>query len=292
MTTENLIDVTAVICARNSENLISRAINSLLEQGLPASNIIVVDGESVDQTVNIARLMGCPVYSDEGKGFVAARSLGVEKTETRFCLILGPDDALDPGSVLELRRELYSVPSIAAVAARKRVDPKLTKFLDRGMDFYYIQQKVGKVQVVGNPTLYKTGLLKKWRYDSRFSANEDTDWCFTIRSEGYEIHRSDKALSLEFEPLGWREFARRWLWYGEGDFVFVSKYVSISPTTAIRHLIHPAREYIGRLGIKGALSGNLSGAVFVIMCGLLRYMGFFRRMVGWLASKRFVGVGR
>jgi glycosyltransferase involved in cell wall biosynthesis len=292
MTTVNLIDVTAVICARNSEKLIARAINSLLDQGLPASNIIVVDGESVDQTVNIARTMGCLIYSDEGKGFVAARSLGVDRTETSFCLILGPDDALDPGSVLELKRELSSVPNIAAVAARKRVDPKLSKFLDKGMDFYYRQQTVGKAPAVGNPTLYKTNLLKKWRYDSRFSANEDTDWCFRIRAEGYEILRSDKALSLEFEPLGWKQFTRRWLWYGEGDFVFVSKYISISPTTAIRHLIHPAREYIGRLGIKGALSGNLSGAIFVIMCGLLRYMGFLRRMVGWLAGKRFVGEGR
>jgi glycosyltransferase involved in cell wall biosynthesis len=292
MNKENFMDVTAVLCVRNSENLIPRAVSSLLEQGLPASNIIVVDGESVDQTAEIARSMGCPVYSDEGRGFVAARSLGIEKTETSFCLILGPDDALVPGSIFELRRELASTPNIAAVATRKRVDPKLTKFLDRGMDFYYSQLPMGKVPVIGNPTLYKTSLLKKWKYDPRFSSNEDTDWCFTVRAEGYEVLRSQQALSLEFEPLGWKEFSRRWLWYGEGDFVFVNKHLKTSPKRAIRHLFHPAREYLGRLAMEAVRSINPGGVLFVVLCGLLRYVGFLRRMMGWLIGKRFVGVGR
>ena len=292
MNLEKLTDITAVICVRNSEKLIQRAILALLEQGLAPSNVIVVDGESVDQTAVLAKSLGCNVYSDEGKGFVAARSLGIEKTQTQFCLILGPDDSLEPGSILQLMLELSSAPSIAAVAARKRVAPELNQFLDKGMDFYYSQLQIGNVPVVGNPTLYKTRLLKECRYDPRFSANEDTDWCLTIRREGYEILRSERALSLEFEPLGWKEFVRRWLWYGEGDFVFVSKYFRLGPTKAMRHIFHPAREYLGRLVVRGVLARDARGIIFVIMCGLLRYVGFVRRMIGWLAGNRLVSVGR
>lgn len=292
MTEEKLRDVTAVLCVRNSEDLVPRAVHSLLRQGLPETSILVIDGESSDRTVEIAKSIGCSVFSDEGKGFVAARNLGIDRTVTRYCLILGPDDALEPGAIVELKKELSSGANIAAVATRKRVDPKLNKFLDRGMDFYYNQLPTGNVPVVGNPTLYRTDLLKKWRYDSRFSANEDTDWCFTVRSEGYEIVRSKKALSLEIEPLGWKEFSRRWLWYGEGDFVFVQKYLVMSPSKAIRHLSHPAREYLGRLGLRGVREGNLQGVMFVSLCGFLRYAGFLRMATRWLTGNRFAGFGR
>jgi glycosyltransferase involved in cell wall biosynthesis len=287
-----ILDVSAVLCVRNSAKLIPRAVSALTRQGLDPKNIIVVDGESSDQSFELASLLGCRVYSDQGKGFVAARNLGIDKVKTQFCLILGPDDELSPNSIPELKRELQSDEMIAAVACRKRVDPNLRGFYDLGMDFYYRNMPTGEVPVVGNPTLYSTHILRKVRYDPRFSANEDTDWCVSIAKSGYIVRRSAVALSFEFEALGSEEFRRRWVWYGEGDFVFVGKHLKSRPGVALRHLAHPATEYLIRLPVLALLEGNPRGIAFSLTCGVLRYTGLMRALVRQLLGSKTAGQGR
>jgi glycosyltransferase involved in cell wall biosynthesis len=158
--------VQVVLCARNSAATIEKSISSLLLEGISPQDIIVVDGLSEDATWKIASDAGCT-----GKGFVAARTMGIERVTSAFTLIIGPDDAMEPGSIQKLVDELRDNKNCAAVTAQKRVATELDNFLDKGMDFYYSLMPVGVVPVIGNPSLYRTHLLKQNKYDSRFAAN-------------------------------------------------------------------------------------------------------------------------
>src|SRR6266704_2875262 len=78
-----LTDLTVVIPVRNAERLLPACMESAVREKPRA--IIVVDGESTDRTVEIAREHGAIVVSDEGQGLPVARQLGAEMAATPRC---------------------------------------------------------------------------------------------------------------------------------------------------------------------------------------------------------------
>lgn len=282
----------AVLCVRNSEKFLLACLQSLVDSGLRPSEIIVVDGKSEDSSWKIAEDFGCTVVSDEGRGFVAARSLGISLVSSDFVLILGPDDSMAHDAVSILTKELRDWTDCACVAARKRVHPDLQGFLDKGMDFYYKNLPSGSVPVVGNPTLYRTELLKSVNYDSRFSSNEDTDWCVRVKALGWDVRRSSNAVSFEIEPLGWKAFFARWKWYGAGDFRFINKYWHVDRALAMKHLFHPLRSYCLNGFWQGVKKGDLNSALFQALCGVLRYQGLLGELLKHILLKDAAKTGR
>lgn len=271
--------VTVVLCVRNAEKTLSKCVNSLVEEGVPTSQILVVDGMSTDGSIEIAKSHGCIVISDEGKGFASARKMGIDASASAYTLILGPDDLMVPGSVATLKAELEESPELAAVAARKAVE-STGRFLQKGMNSYYQSMPTGLVKTVGNPTLYKTDLLQKYSIDERFSANEDTDWCVRIRHAGFKISRSPNATALEIEDFNFNDFKKRWIWYGEGDLAFIQKWLTREPRKALRHLIHPTVEYAIRVPMHCIARRDLTGAVFSLLCWHFRNFGLLKSFLG------------
>lgn len=98
-----LADLTVVIPVRNAERLLPLCIESTMREQPRA--IIVVDGESSDRTVEIAREYGAMVVSDGGRGLPVARQLGAELAETRYVALLDADVVLPEGALQQLREE-------------------------------------------------------------------------------------------------------------------------------------------------------------------------------------------
>jgi hypothetical protein len=88
------------------------------------------------------------------------------------------------------------------------------------------------------------------------------------------VVRSQSAQSLEIESLAWPEYKTRWIWYGIGDFRFVSKYWRLERKSSLRHLFHPLKNYIVK-GFGFLIRGKQwDASLFLILCGTLRYLGF------------------
>jgi glycosyltransferase involved in cell wall biosynthesis len=99
-----LADMTVVIPVRNAEVLLPGCLESALRERPHA--IIVVDGQSTDRSVEIAREYGVIVISDEGRGLPVARQLGAELAETRYVALIDADVVLPVGALQQLRTEL------------------------------------------------------------------------------------------------------------------------------------------------------------------------------------------
>ncbi|MEM0109712.1 glycosyltransferase family 2 protein [Desulfurococcus sp.] len=87
----DLSDVTVLIPTLNEAAAIGRVIDEVLEVGVPAGNILVVDGGSNDGTVNIARSRGVRVVLQEGRGKAMAVKTGLKHVETRFVVVMDGD---------------------------------------------------------------------------------------------------------------------------------------------------------------------------------------------------------
>jgi glycosyltransferase involved in cell wall biosynthesis len=99
-----MIDVSVVVPVRNAEAMIDECLASIEAQ--QPSEIIVVDGNSVDRTLDIARRHSVRILSDQGRGLPAARMLGARTATSRFVALVDADVVLPPGSLERLRAEL------------------------------------------------------------------------------------------------------------------------------------------------------------------------------------------
>ena len=128
------ITVAAIIAARNEEKILSYAIESLRNQTLPPTQIIVVNDGSIDETAKIAKEMGCKVVDlpYHEKSYV-----GTEKIAERFnvgaraitinpkyIMISGADDILPPHYIEAVIKQMELNPKL--VVASGQADGELT----------------------------------------------------------------------------------------------------------------------------------------------------------------------
>ncbi len=100
--------ISAVINTLNEEKNIERAIKSVKW----ADEIVVVDMESVDDTVKIAKKLGANVFNHKKMGFVEpARNFAIEKTNGDWVLILDADEEI-PQTLAEKLQEIASQNSV------------------------------------------------------------------------------------------------------------------------------------------------------------------------------------
>jgi glycosyltransferase involved in cell wall biosynthesis len=162
-----VLDLSVVVPVRNAEMFIDGCLSAIARA--EPREIIVVDGNSTDQTVEIARRYPVRVLCDQGKGVAAARMLGVTSAVSDAVAlidvdILLPDDALER-LLAELREGGY-----AALQA----------------------------------TIFNRDVLLRYGFDERFASGEDIELRWRLREGGEKLgvsrqtvveHRFDDTFS-------------------------------------------------------------------------------------------------
>lgn len=103
MSHNDLVSVTIV--TYNSGRFIKRCLESVLDQGYPHKEIIVIDNASTDGTVDILEQFEerCRiVYNDENLGFAAAQNQAIRMSGGDWVLTLNPDVLMMPDFISEL----------------------------------------------------------------------------------------------------------------------------------------------------------------------------------------------
>lgn len=92
-------NVTVVIPCFNDGLYIKQAVNSILEQTLPADRIIVIDDGSSAETKSVLKELGSKdveVIFQDNQGVCKARNNAIKLVETEFILTLDADDYFEP----------------------------------------------------------------------------------------------------------------------------------------------------------------------------------------------------
>ncbi len=110
-------NVSLVVITLNAEAHIAECIRSVPF----ASDIVVLDSGSTDQTVNIAKNLGARVFVEEWRGFGPQKRRATELAKTDWILNLDADEALSPPLQEELQQMLagqfkhaaYAIPRVS-----------------------------------------------------------------------------------------------------------------------------------------------------------------------------------
>ena len=98
------LPISVIIPAKNAESTIEQCLDSV-QRNNPAE-IIVVDGNSSDMTVEIARGYTEKIYSDEGKGTSYAHQLGAKQASQEYIAYVDADIVLPEGTLSTMLAEL------------------------------------------------------------------------------------------------------------------------------------------------------------------------------------------
>lgn len=98
------MEISVIIPCYNEEAYIGQAIGSVLEQSVPAKEIIVVDDGSTDRSAEIAGYFGkfVKVLRGQGAGAPRARNLGSDHAAGDAIMFLDADDVLGPQALESL----------------------------------------------------------------------------------------------------------------------------------------------------------------------------------------------
>lgn len=100
------LKVSVIVPARNAAAWLGECLASIGRQH--PHEMIVIDGCSTDDTVEIARSFGATVISDEGRGLPAARMLGARSARSDVIALIDADVVLPPDSLGRLLEEFES----------------------------------------------------------------------------------------------------------------------------------------------------------------------------------------
>lgn len=115
--------LSCVVLTLNSEATLSRCLLSLTAL---ADEIVIVDGGSVDRTLEIAGSYGCRILKSASRDFSVLRNLGISVTKRDWILMLDSDEIVTARLADELRSllrdprfEVYAVPRVNLVSGRR-----------------------------------------------------------------------------------------------------------------------------------------------------------------------------
>lgn len=105
-------DITLLVITKNSEELLEQTLSSV--NGV-ASEIVIVDEHSVDDTLQIAKKYHATVYQVNNESLGKKRAFGLEKVKTDWVLMLDSDECLSKNLKEEII-DLFSKPIPSHIA--------------------------------------------------------------------------------------------------------------------------------------------------------------------------------
>ena len=95
-------DLTVVIPVKDEEEGIGPTIDELIGLGIKPEQILVVDGDSKDKTVEIALSKGVNVIKQEGEGKADAIITALKRIDSKYMLVMDGDYTYDPSKIRDM----------------------------------------------------------------------------------------------------------------------------------------------------------------------------------------------
>lgn len=202
--------ITVIVPAYNEVASLADTINSLLNQTLPPTKIIVVNDCSTDATGDVARDLGVTVLRPpENTGSKAgAQTYALPFVNTEFAIAIDADTVLAPDAIEHL---FEAVRDSNVAAASGYVLPRHVKSVwERGRYVEYlfafsffkpIQEHFERPLISsGCCSIYRTDVLREIGGWSNRTLAEDMDLTWTLYASGQKVRFVPEAVCYPIEP--------------------------------------------------------------------------------------------
>lgn len=188
---------TVIIAAFNAEAFLADAIDSVLAQSRPVSEIIVVDDGSVDSTAEIAAsIPGVLLIRQTNAGPAAARNRGLAVATGDYVAMLDADDLWPPDRQEVLAGILDREPTLGVVIGSQTllIEPGavLPDWVPEGDPDSFLPTDLPRP--TGSFLARRLVFDQIGVFDERMRHAEDTDWFLRVRDSGIAVSIIDDVV--------------------------------------------------------------------------------------------------
>jgi glycosyltransferase involved in cell wall biosynthesis len=215
---ERLPLVSCVMASKNSEKSIRRAIESVKNQTYPNIEIIVVDGESEDKTIEILESSDVDYWiSEKDNGIYDALNKGVMLSCGEWIFFLGSDDFILPYAIekylrLILEKEKITNQKIDFASSKMMIvwEAKIWKFKDKIEEIYgkeWKWEEFKRWMTVAHPgSLHRRDLFKEiGLFDTNYKIAGDYELLLRKKSELRTAFLDDITVIMSGEGISRRK---------------------------------------------------------------------------------------
>ncbi len=176
-----------IITTKNEEEVIEKLINSIKHQTFKKVEVILVDNNSEDKTVEIAENLGVKIYN-WGPERSAQRNLGARKSKGGYLLFIDADMELSQNVIKECFALCESDKKIGGVVVPE--ESRANTFWEKVKAFERSFYNDNGDEITDAARFFKKAAFDKvGGYDEEITGPEDWDLPETIKKAGYKIGR-------------------------------------------------------------------------------------------------------
>lgn len=223
--------VSVIITTKNEEAVIGRLIQSIKNQTYKTKEIILVDNNSDDRTVNIAKRMGAKVVN-RGPERSAQRNFGAEVAKGQYLLFLDADMELSKNVIKECIKKCPLNTNLGGIAIPEK--SKASNFWGKVKGFERsIYNDKGDPVTDAARFFPKRVFMKAGGYDEEITGPEDWDLPEVIKNLGLSIIRINSPIYHYERISNPFDLAKKKFYYAKSAYNYLEKHhiSAISPKT-------------------------------------------------------------
>lgn len=220
--------VGVVVPVLNGGDVLGSALDSLLAQDRPPDRILVIDGGSTDDTVEVARRRGIEIVQQRGVGLAGARNDGISLVDTDVVAFLDADDTWTHDSLGVRLDALDATGADAVVGAVRTVSLDDRAVPERHRDTLGVE-KTGWTP--GALAVRRSVFDVVGDFDEALTIGADSDWLVRLRQSTVQVAEVQHCVLLK----GVRDDS-----------------LSVDTERYGRELLHVAWQFLRRRGVGGA----------------------------------------
>jgi len=177
--------VSVVLLTKNSALTVEKSIKSIFQQKRQPDEVVVVDGDSNDGTLEIVKEYPIKLVTERGLGFGYARNLGVKNASGNIVFFLDSDCYAEPDWIGSALPHFDSDPEIVGVTGRTNLwndDSRVARFLAYvgGRMSMSSERRFVKIAPTMNLALRREVVDEVGGFDDTFIRCEDTDLTYKV----------------------------------------------------------------------------------------------------------------
>jgi cellulose synthase/poly-beta-1,6-N-acetylglucosamine synthase-like glycosyltransferase len=223
--------VTIGLCTKNVQETVNKTLETLLELEYPqkAIEVVVVDGLSTDETVNLIRSvlnrsnLKWTLLFDRGFGLAYARQMVVDTACSELIAFIDADQYLSPTSLKKLVKDLSSHSNVAAVRGVQGITSALSLpgTLENYIKFIHDMECPREADAssfaIGGSLFRKEAIVSVGGFDRSFTVvAEDTDLSARLIKAGWKILNCKTSMFYHISRQSWKNLYKQYRGWGRG----------------------------------------------------------------------------
>ena len=224
--------ISIIIVTKNEETYINNCLISIFNLNYPLDKfeVIVIDGNSSDRTIDIVKKFPVNIFTDS-KGLGHSRNLGIKESAGDYLASTDADCVVDKNWLDILVNEMENAPeSVIAVGGPNLVfenDPWFSRVIGYLQETFFssagapqsfkISQKKFVFGIPNCNVMYKKKILiQEGCFDNEINIGEDAELNSRLTTRGYKYLYIPKAFVWHHRPATLKEFIKKMYTYGNG----------------------------------------------------------------------------